>query len=60
MESTFMILDLEDHCTLNKQILNENPNEEYRLTSEALTSGKKETYKKQCIRKCWKHFGMQL
>lgn len=29
MESTFMILDLEDrYFTLNEQILNENPNEE--------------------------------
>lgn len=40
MESTFMILDLEDHyCALNEQILNENPNGECRLTSEAHTSG---------------------
>lgn len=38
MESTFMILDLEDHyCALNEQILNENPNGECRLTSEAHT-----------------------
>lgn len=41
MESTFMLFDLEDHyCTLNEQILNENPNGECWLTSEAHTSVK--------------------